>query len=199
MQALSQEVMDEAHAEADQILKEAREKAEKILQNARSQAEEQRKLILERAREEAERNHRQAIATAQVEARKIELEQREKLLRKVMDTAAQQLPSIQQWSNYDQITRQLLLEAVRRMNTNQADVLADEKTLSCLDKGILKDISQETGVKLNIKGKLPQGLGIVVETDGGRRRYDNTLETRLSRMQDSLRAPVYRLLMGESL
>ena len=45
---------------------------------------------------------------------------------------------------------------------------------------------------------LKQGMGVVVQTPDGHRRYDNTLETRMTRLQDAMRNPVYRLLMGES-
>jgi vacuolar-type H+-ATPase subunit E/Vma4 len=37
----------------------------------------------------------------------------------------------------------------------------------------------------------------VVNAAGGKLHYDNTLETRLSRLQGSLRSSVYKMLMGE--
>jgi vacuolar-type H+-ATPase subunit E/Vma4 len=37
-----------------------------------------------------------------------------------------------------------------------------------------------------------------VETMDKHRRYDNTLEARLSRQKSALRSSVYQLLMGES-
>jgi vacuolar-type H+-ATPase subunit E/Vma4 len=46
---------------------------------------------------------------------------------------------------------------------------------------------------------LTEGTGVIVETAEGHRQYDNTLEARLSRLQEELRSPVYRLLLGESL
>jgi vacuolar-type H+-ATPase subunit E/Vma4 len=45
---------------------------------------------------------------------------------------------------------------------------------------------------------LEQGTGVVVETLDGHRQLDNTLETRLKRMEEALRTPVYRILTGES-
>jgi vacuolar-type H+-ATPase subunit E/Vma4 len=44
---------------------------------------------------------------------------------------------------------------------------------------------------------LEEGTGVVVNAAGGKLHYDNTLETRLSRMQGSLRSSVYKVLMGE--
>ena len=46
---------------------------------------------------------------------------------------------------------------------------------------------------------LEKGTGVVVETHDGHLQYDNTLETRLNRLQNLLRSPVYHLLMGETI
>ncbi len=199
MDTLSQAVMSEARAEADKVLAEAKAKADAILQDAQQQAETERKQILERASLEADRIRRQAVATAQIKARTIQLEQRERMLDRVFDTARQRLPSIQQWSDYDRIARQLLEEAIQRLGANKVFVLADQATMQCLTSEVLDSISKQMNVQLQVKEPIKQGIGVIVESEDGRRRYENTLETRLSRMQDSLRAPVYHILMGESL
>ncbi len=199
METLYQAVMSEARSEADQVLSEARAKAEAIKQNAQVQAEADRKGILERAALDAERTRRQAAATAQIRARSIELESREKVLNKVFETARQQLTSVQQWSDYEQTALLLLREALSRLGDNRAQIHADKITRQYLTAGVLEKMSKELNMELHLKEPLEQGTGVIVETEDGRRRYDNTLETRLNRMQDSLRSPVYHLLMGESL
>ncbi len=199
MELLAQAVMSEARADAEQVLVEAREKANAIRQRAQEQAAVERKQILERASQEVDRIRRQAIATAQIQARMLELEQREKLLDRVFEAARQQLPTVQQWSDYDQIVCQLLREALVRLEAGKATVRADEATQQLLTAPVLDKISKELGVELRVGKPLEQGTGVVVETEDGRRRYDNTLTVRLSRMQDALRSQVYRLLMGESL
>ena len=60
-------------------------------------------------------------------------------------------------------------------------------------------VSRDMKVKAKLGEPLKQGTGLIVETEDGRRQYDNTLETRLGRLQDTLRSPVYHLLMGEAL
>ena len=199
IELLTQAVMSEARAEADQVLSDARAKADAIRQRAQEQATAEREQILERASQEADRIRRQAIAMAQIQARMLELEQREKLLDKVFEAARQQLPTVQQWSDYDQIAYQLLHEALIRLEAGAALVRADETTQQLLTGSLLDRISKEQEIKLQVGKPLEQGTGVVVETEDGRRRYDNTLTVRLSRMQDALRSSVYRLLMGESL
>ncbi len=54
-------------------------------------------------------------------------------------------------------------------------------------------------MELRLGEPLKKSTGVLIETSDQRLRYDNTLETRLNRMQNSLRTFVYHLLMGEKL
>ncbi len=194
---LTQAVMSEASQEAGQILADAKTKADAIWEEARRQAGEQRQKVLERAVQEAGRLRRQALATAQVRARMTLLDRREKLLNRVFETARQQLPTVQQWSDYDETALSLLREALRRLQAQAAGVYGDAITLKCLPEEKLTALSKELKLELRLNEPLQQGTGLIVEAEDGRRRFDNTLETRLSRMQEALRSPAYRLLMGE--
>lgn len=197
MDTLSQAVLSEARAQADKVLADARAKADAIRQRAEGEATAARDEIMQRAAQEVERIRRQATSAAQIQARTQQLEHREKLLSRVFDSARQQLSSVQQWSDYDQIACQLLREALSSLDAPEAVVRADKTTRPLLADRVLNEISNELKLELHMGEPLEHGTGVVVETKDGRRRYDNTLETRLSRMQDSLRSPVYHVLMGE--
>ena len=199
IETLSRALMSEAEAEASQMRAEAEAKAETIRQRAQKQAEAERAEILQRANAEAERLRSQVIATTQLKARTQQLEHREKLLEQVFTAARQQLPNIQQWTDYDAIAVRLLHEAVVQLKTGQATVQADDVTQKHLTAEVVEKIAQELKVSLEIKGALAKGSGVLVETSNGRMSYDNTLETRLNRLQNTLRSPVYHLLMGETL
>jgi len=199
IEMLSSAILSEARSEADQLLAEAREKVEAIKKQAEAQAAAERAAILENAQKDAERIRRQGIATAQINARTLQLEHREKLLDNVFEATRRQLPTIQQWSEYGEIARRLLREALMHLGAKKAQIKADETTRRLLSAKILDEISKEVNVELVFGDKLTHSTGVIVETEDGRLRYDNTLETRLSRMQNELRTPVYHLLMGESL
>jgi V/A-type H+-transporting ATPase subunit E len=199
IQALSRTVQSEARAEAEQILADAKAKAEAIQQRAQGQAAAERTEILERASREAEHIRSQAIATTQLKARTLQLERREKLLDSAFEAVRQQLPAVQQRADYDQIARHLLREALIHLGADTAQIRADEQTLTLLTDQMLAGVSKELGVQAQLGTPLKQGTGVIVETVDGHRQYDNTLETRLSRLQNVLRSPVYHLLMGESL
>ena len=199
IQALSRAVLSEARADAEQILADARSKADVIRQHAQEQVQAERQEILERARREAEHVRSQCLAAARLQARKLRLEQREKLLDEVFDAARQRMSNVQQWTNYHQIVREWVREAVTRLGSDAARIRADVHTRGILAGGALSELSEELNVQLQLEKPLERGLGVVAETMDGHLKYDNTLEARLERWQDELRGPVYRLLMGESL
>ncbi len=199
VQLLSRAILVEAQADAEQIQAEAKEKSDAIRQRAQQQAESERKEILERASQEAERIRSQGVATAQMQARTLQLEHREKLLDKVFSTAKEKLSALQKRSDYDRIVAELLWEAVTQLKVDQAEVRADAVTQKILKGKVLSELSKELNVELSIGKTLDEGTGIVVDADHGRLHYDNTLETRLSRLQGALRSAVYHVLMGEKL
>jgi vacuolar-type H+-ATPase subunit E/Vma4 len=194
---LSRAVLGEVRDSAEKILTEARLKADHIRKQAIEQAALERAKIMDQAALEAERVRSQAVAITQLKARTLELEQREKLLVNVFEAARQKLPELQKAAGYDQIAERLLREALQHLGSTSVKVLADQQTQTALSSGLLEKISSETKIKIRLGEALAQGIGVIVETEDGRRQYDNTLETRLKRMQDTLRTPVYHILMGE--
>lgn len=197
--SLSRAIMNEARGEADQVLEDARAKAEATRRQAQEQADAARKDTLDRAQREAERIRSQKVASTQLKARTMQLDSREKLLNKVFTTVQQELPSIAQWSDYEEIARSLLREALNQLKASEVVVRADKQTQAHLSQQFLKDISDELKVQIQVGEPLAQGTGVIVETANGRLQFDNTLETRLQRLWNGMRSPVYHLLMGETL
>ena len=193
---LERAILTEARDEAEQIKAEAKEKADAIRQRAQGQAEAERKAILDRAREDAERIRGQAVATAQLKARSSQLAHREQLLERVFKAVKEQLPHVQKRPDYDEIAAMLLREAITQLRVNKAEVRADETTQKALKKS-LNEISKELNAELTIGNTIEEGTGVVVDAADGKLHYDNTLETRLNRLQSTLRSSVYQILTGE--
>jgi V/A-type H+-transporting ATPase subunit E len=198
IRALEQAIMQDAREEVDQILDDAQARAESIRTQAEAEAGAERDTILQRARRDAEALQEQAIAAAQIEAQTLKLKRREQLLARVFTHVREQLAGAPQWPDYEQIARHLVREALEHLDTDHAVVRADAETSKTLTKDVLAGLASDLGVYLQPGEPLTSGTGIVLETPDGHRRYDNTLETRLARMQDMLRTPVYHILMGET-
>jgi len=198
IQALERAIKADAREEAEHILDTAQARIDDIRQRAEKQAEAKCEVILQRARQEAEVLRSQAAAAAQLDAQRLRLERRERLLEHVFAEARRQLASVLKWPDYEQIARQLVREGVERLGADAVLVRADDETRQVLNDNVLADLEEELGVGLQAGEPLAHGVGVVLETPDGHRRYDNTLQTRLTRMQDRLRASVYRILMGEA-
>ena len=198
IEMLERAILAEARDEAEQIVAEAKTKADAIRKRAQERAEEERKAILERARQDEERLRGQAVATAQLKARSLQLTNREQLLDRVFQAVRERLPEIQKRPDYEEIAAQLLREALVQLRVNKAEVRADKTTEHILKKGVLRELSKELNGQFDSADELEEGSGVVVDAADGKLHYDNTLETRLQRLEGTLRATVYKVLIGET-
>ncbi len=198
VKALQQAIIEDVASEARQILADAHSQARVIRAEAEAQANAEREMRLQRARQTAESLRGQATAAAQIEAQTLRLRRREQLLERVFDEARTRLAEVSRWPDYPDIARRLAREAIETLRADEVIVHTDAATGQVLDAHALGELAQELGVRLSMGEPLGDGTGVIVETADGHRRYDNTLETRLARMRDGLRAPVYRILAGET-
>ena len=76
---------------------------------------------------------------------------------------------------------------------------ADKITHAMLSDGMLHKLPMSCNWNFILEICNHKASGIIAETMDGHRQFDNTLEARLHRLQDSLRSPVYHILMGETL
>ena len=194
IELLARAIMAEANDEAAHVLAEAQVKAEAIRKRAQEQAESERKEILERAKQDAERLRSQTTATTQLKARSLQLGEREKLLDGVFTEVKKQLEAVKKRPDYGAIATMLAREALTQLQVNQAEIRADEATGNALN---LAELSKELNGQFSLSGSLEEGTGVMVSAASGKLNYDNTLETRLSRLQGTLRSAVYKVLMGE--
>jgi vacuolar-type H+-ATPase subunit E/Vma4 len=119
------------------------------------------------------------------------------LLDRVFQAVRQRLAEIPKRPDYDQTAALLLREALVQLRVNKAQVRADKATQAILEKKVLADISKELNGEFSAADALEEGIGVVVDAADGKLHYDNTLETRLDRLEGPLRAAVYRMLIGE--
>lgn len=197
IEALSRAILAEADAETGQLKTQAQEKADQIRHHAQLEADRERKAILDQATQEADRLRSQAVASAQLKARALELEHRERLLNQVFSGVSRELPQVVQRKDFPDIAANLLREGLAQLRSDKVMIRADASTEKILTKSLLAEISREMHTELALGATLERGTGVVVQAAEGHLVFDNTLETRLARVQSTLRAGVYRVLMGE--
>jgi len=196
---LSRDILQQAKSEAEQLLSEAKIKAEEIHKRAQDEADAEKERILAQAKRDSDRIRSQAIATTQLKARTLQLESREILLTEVFSEAMKKLPSVQQWNDFGSIIENLAIEAISQLGSNEVLLHTDSVTAKLMTDSVLKKIRAKFKESIEIGGPLTNGTGLIATTKDGHLTYDNTLETRLQKIANELRSPVYHLLMGESL
>lgn len=198
IQALENAIIAEARRETRQILEEARRQAEQLKLEAQLALDAECEAIVQQAQDEVATLQGHAGAAAQLEAQSLKLQRREQLLDSVFATARQRLAEVPQWLDYGDIVRGLIREATVQLNAPELRLRADAATQAVLTETVLAELSAALQVQLSLGEPLAQGTGVILETPNGRRRYDNTFETRMARTKDSLRTDIYRLLRGDS-
>lgn len=198
IRSLETVITTEARQDAAKITAETQSRIESIQRQALERAETQRNAILKQAREKVETLRSQAVTSAQLDAQALKLKRRETLLARVMSEAHRGLAGVTEEPDYVQIACRLIREGAEVLRAESLVIQADEKTRRMLDEQVMADLEKDLAVQLEQGEPLERGTGVVLVAADGHRRYDNTLETRLSRMQASLRTPVYHILMGET-
>lgn len=198
VQALERAIMEIAQQEAQTLLNEARAKADSLQRQAQDKAAVESERIRAEAQQTVAELLNQARAKAQLEAQMLKLQRREQVLKRTFDKARQQLAALPQRPDYADIARRLIGEAATYMGDAAFIVQADAATNHVLDDACLADLAQQLNVRLERGAQLAAGVGIVLTTPDGHRRYDNTLETRLTRVQDAIRTAVFHILAGEA-
>ncbi|MFP4344556.1 MAG: V-type ATP synthase subunit E [Anaerolineales bacterium] len=197
IEILEQAILSQAQIEAQRLLDEAEVRAERIVAQADAEARTEAERILERARTATEALRRQMAATTQLEAQNLRLRRREEILNRAFESARRRLHSLVEQPEYEALASDLVREGVARLggHTNKVIVRADPQTRTLLEGGGLSRLAESLQVHLELGPPLAWGTGVVLETAEGHRRYDNTLESRLERMREELRTPVYRRLI----
>lgn len=198
IQVLESTIMEIAQQEVQAILDEAHAKADGLRQQAQAKAAVESARILAEAQQTVEKLIDQATAKAQLEAQMLKLQRREQALVRTFVKARLQLATIPERPDYADLVRRLISEAATYMGDAAFVIRADAATNRVLDQALLEDLTQQLNVQLERGPQLEEGIGIVLTTPDGHRRYDNTLETRLTRIQDNVRTAVFHLLAGDA-
>lgn len=197
IRALASAILDDAKAEADRIVAEAREAARRAREQAEREAAEIRRRIEAEAEREITHLKQQALAMARLEAQRILLKRREELIEKVFTQAAEQLEHVREKPDYKALLRGLLIDAVERLGEPaECVVRLAGRDRSLLGEEELKQLTERWQGRVQLRLGDPAEIsgGVVLEADGGRKRYDNSLAARLERERTRLRPEVYRLL-----
>ncbi|MDY6769666.1 MAG: V-type ATP synthase subunit E family protein [Candidatus Nanohaloarchaea archaeon] len=160
LDAVTQEIADEAEAKAERIRQEAKQQREELLDEAREEAERIREQARNDAESEAESLRRKELSAARMDARQERLAAREDVLEDVFDRFRDRVHDMD-----DDTEEELVAAALDRLDDD-----IDIGTVHARDA--LEDVADEYGTF-----EPHDARGVVVETADGNRRFDLTFDS----------------------
>jgi vacuolar-type H+-ATPase subunit E/Vma4 len=194
---LTHAIQEDSRAEINQLKSEARAKEAEILKAGREQAEKIRTAILEAASMKAAALREEKQAEVQLNARMRRLQKREELLSEVFSAARTHLTNTINSPEYKPALFVLTKEALQNLQTNPVILHFDSGSRSLITESDLSELTSSTKLEITMGDDLSSGIGVVAQDTKGHRVFDNTLEARFDRQVVTLRAQVFKILMGE--
>ncbi len=186
-----EKVSSEFEAEVLAALEEGREEANSKLDTAKGETAEAVSKTLEIGAKQAESIRRQVIGTAELEVRNVQLRSLEVAMTDVFDAATKKV-SQSSGTSYEEALARLIKEGVDILGP-RAKVLCAAKDKRSVSAALEKLGGKKDGLSVESLSIETMG-GVVLTSDDGSVRFDNTFEARLERMRPSLRKEVAALL-----
>ncbi len=198
-------IIQMAEAEVNKATSEARAEAEEIRKEAELKADAEAEDTLNRGTQEAKREKQRIIADARLKAKRKKMSMQEQLMKESFEQATTYLQELFSKGkdaeyNYDTIIASFIKEAAEIIEDHSLQLSfneIDKKKFGPLLPRITEKVSQALGKKatLTISDKTISTLGGVnVKGEDGTVGVDNTIESRLSRFNEGLKAEVTRIL-----
>ncbi len=197
---LQQEILEDARKRVARNRKRGEREAEAILREVRKKLEDFRRERLAEVETRARERTRTIRAGMDQEIRRRWLLKRETVLDAVFAGALKALSSAPPGEQKERLER-LLADAVRqvgpagglviRLRPEALDLLTIERVRQITGEALGKDAA---GAVIRVEADANLGDGPLVESADGRRRCDNTIEARTSRLREQLRPLVATLL-----
>jgi vacuolar-type H+-ATPase subunit E/Vma4 len=180
---------DQAQADCEAIVGEAREHAKLIVEEAERQAQQIHDTFVNQVERVAKLNASKQVNAARLESKMIVSSVKGDGLTAVFDDAEKQLFSARD-AGYDALFAALAAEALAGVS-GPVTIRVTAKDIELAHKA-----ASNAGLSADVVGDLDSAGGLVVETGGGKIVRRNTLEDRLSRARQFVRADVAAVLFS---
>lgn len=197
---LCKQIIDEAKKEAESTLTKARTLAEQRVKLTEQQANNEAKKILDAAREESEHVRKKILSSLNLEEHKRLLQKQESFIQSIIAQVHDELASFAKSSAYETFLKQSIVEAVRQLNVDKPVTLTfgsrDPRNL-CTSAAKEAEKVLSTGknnVSLTVDTQTHDQNGVIVSSDNGLIRINNTLQERLRDRIDQVRAYIHEQL-----
>jgi V/A-type H+-transporting ATPase subunit E len=199
----------EADKEISEILLKAQTEADKIKKAAQEKAEREAERILSNGKRVALLEEQRIIAEAKIDVRRKRMDDQEEAISKSFEEAKKVLEELAEKGKldnfvYKDIMFNLVASASEIVAGNKLELVFNQRDSKTFNKKMLEELTafvkKRTGrdISLALTDETIQFLGGVIVRDMEKQvEVDNTLETKLSRLKESIRVDVAKILFGD--
>jgi V/A-type H+-transporting ATPase subunit E len=200
-----------ADKEISEILLKAQAETDKIRKAAQEKAEREAERILSNGRRVASLEGQRIIAETRIDVRRKKMDAQEEAIAASFEEAKKALEELAEKGKrdnllYKDIMFDLIASASEVVAGNKLELVFNQRDSKIFNKEMLREASElvkkRTGrdISLALTDETIQHLGGVVVRDMEKQvEVDNTLETRLNRLKESIRVDVAKILFGDRL
>ena len=201
----------EAEKEISEILLKAQAEADKIRKAAQEKAEREAERILSNGKRVASLEGQRIIAETRIDVRRKKMDAQEEAIAASFEEAKKALEELAEKGKrdnlvYKDIMFDLIASASEVVAGNKLELVFNQRDSKTFNKEMLREASElvkkRSGrdISLTLTDETIQYLGGVVVRDMEKQvEVDNTLETRLNRLKESIRVDVAKILFGDRL
>ena len=202
---LIRKIVQMAESEVNKIISEAEKEAEEIRKEVELKANSEVQSIINHGTQEAKSERQRIIADARLKAKRKMMSMQEKLMQESFEHATKYLQELtvkgeDAGYKYDTIITNFIREAAEIMGHQYFQLSfneRDKKRFQPLLSQINQNVSQSLGKKitLSISDETISTLGgVSVKSEDGKIGVDNTIEARMSRFNEGLKAKAIKIL-----
>ncbi len=201
----------EAEKEISEILLKAQAEADKIRKAAQEKTEREAERILSNGKRVASLEGQRIIAETRIDVRRKKMDAQEEAIAASFEEAKKVLEELAEKGKrdnfvYKDIMFDLIASASEVVAGNKLELVFNQRDSKTFNKEMLREASElvkkRSGrdISLALTDETTQYLGGVVVRDMEKQvEVDNTLETRLNRLKESIRVDVAKILFGDRL
>jgi len=201
----------EAEEEISETLLKARAEADSITKAAQEKAERETERVASNGKRVASLEGQKRIAEARINVRRKRMDSQEEAIVASFEAAKKALEELAEKGKRDNLTYKdvmfnLIASASEVVAGNKLELLFNQRDKKTFNKEMLKEaresVKKRAGreISLSLSGETIQCLGGVVVRDLEKQvEVDNTLETKLNQLKESLRVDVAKILLGDKI
>lgn len=193
-------ILSDARSEANRIIERAQSALDSERRKAEIEASKVRDEIVGRKVEQIEKIRKREISIARMEAKRILLNAREKLISIVLEGVKQRLSRLRQEPVYREALLNLALEAVGSIGGDRLILRFSKSDQKIVVNDFLDDLVRRIGGKPEIEVRMDlddDQAGCMAVSPDQRVIFDNTFDARIRRFEQVVRARIAEELQGQ--